>query len=74
MPVKADESQNMYAYGGLWSSAEDISRWDIALAGSVLVKDPAHRDIIYKPAKLKMVLSYQQWLDGSLPIIPDSWK
>ncbi|EBS7634789.1 serine hydrolase [Salmonella enterica] len=53
VPVKADESQNMYAYGGLWSSAEDISRWDIALAGSVLVKDPAHRDIIYKPAKLK---------------------
>jgi len=53
MPVRADDSQNMYAYGGLWSSAEDISRWDIALAGSVLVKDPAHRDIIYKPAKLK---------------------
>lgn len=52
-PVNADESQNMYAYGGLWSSAEDISRWDIALAGSVLVKDPAHRDIIYKPAKLE---------------------
>lgn len=51
--VKTDESQNMYAYGGLWSSAEDISRWDIALAGSVLVKNPAHRDIIYKPAKLK---------------------
>lgn len=53
VPVKMDESQNMYAYAGLWSSAEDISRWDIALAGSVLVKDPAHRDIIYKPAKLK---------------------
>lgn len=53
VPVQTDESQNMYAYGGLWSSAEDISRWDIALAGSVLVKDQAHRDIIYKPAKLK---------------------
>lgn len=52
-PVHPKLSKNMYAYGGLWSSAEDISRWDIALAGSILVKDAAHRDIIYKPAKLE---------------------
>lgn len=53
VPVNPKLSENVYAYGGLWSSAEDISRWDIALAGSILVKDPAHRDIIYKPAKLE---------------------
>ncbi|MBD9502743.1 serine hydrolase [Pseudomonas sp. PDM17] len=51
--VGINESKNLYAYGGIWSSAEDISRWDIALAGSVLLKDAAHRDTIYKPAKLK---------------------
>ncbi|WP_136475475.1 serine hydrolase [Pseudomonas sp. DG56-2] len=51
--VSLEASNNLYAYGGLWSSAEDISRWDIALAGSVLLKDAAHRDTIYKPAKLK---------------------
>lgn len=51
-PVNASLSKNMYAYGGLWSSAEDISRWDIALAGSVLIKEPSHRDLIYKPAQL----------------------
>ncbi|QLY59829.1 serine hydrolase [Citrobacter freundii] len=52
-PVSAIATDNLYAYGGLWSSAEDISKWDIGLAGSTLVKDKQLRDIIYSPAKLK---------------------
>lgn len=39
-------------YADIWSTPEEISFWDICLAGSILVKDPAHRDIIYKPALL----------------------
>ncbi|MBD9985207.1 serine hydrolase [Citrobacter portucalensis] len=52
-PVSAIATDNLFAYGGLWSSAEDISKWDIGLAGSTLVKDKKLRDIIYSPAKLK---------------------
>ena len=51
-PVDLQGSANLYAYGGIWSSAQDISTWDIALAGSVLVKDESDRDIIYKPTTL----------------------
>ncbi len=39
-------------YYDLWASAYDVSFWDIALAGSVLIKKPQNRDIIYKPTKL----------------------
>jgi CubicO group peptidase (beta-lactamase class C family)/uncharacterized protein (DUF302 family) len=45
-------SANLFAFGSLWSSAEDISAWDIALAGGILVKDEANRALIYKPTKL----------------------
>ncbi|MGA0598401.1 serine hydrolase [Enterovirga sp. CN4-39] len=51
-PIAPDATANLYAYGGLWSSAQDISAWDIALAGAVLVKDEADRDFIYKPTRL----------------------
>jgi uncharacterized protein (DUF302 family) len=43
---------NLFAFGSLWSSAEDISVWDIALAGSVLVKREENRALIYKPTRL----------------------
>jgi len=52
MPVDADLSDNLFGFGNIWSSAEDISKWDIALAGSVLIKDIADRDVIYMPTKL----------------------
>lgn len=45
-------SANLFAFGSLWSSAEDISAWDIALAGGILVKNEANRALIYKPTKL----------------------
>jgi len=50
--VEASASQNLFAFGSIWSSAEDISAWDIALAGSVLVKHEENRALIYKPTKL----------------------
>ena len=45
-------SATLFAFGSLWSSAEDISAWDIALAGGILVKREENRALIYKPTRL----------------------
>ncbi len=45
-------SESLFAFGSLWSSAEDISAWDIALAGGILVKGEENRALIYKPTRL----------------------
>jgi CubicO group peptidase (beta-lactamase class C family) len=37
----------------IYSSASDISVWDIGLAGDILVKDPALRKILYAPDTLE---------------------
>lgn len=50
--VDAGASGNLFAFGGLWSSAEDISVWDIGLAGGILVNKPENRALIYKPTRL----------------------
>jgi CubicO group peptidase (beta-lactamase class C family)/uncharacterized protein (DUF302 family) len=50
--VDPGASASLFAFGGLWSSAEDISVWDIALAGSILVKQEENRALIYKPTRL----------------------
>jgi CubicO group peptidase (beta-lactamase class C family)/uncharacterized protein (DUF302 family) len=50
--IDSDAAGGLFAYGDLWSSAEDISKWDIALAGSTLVKDAADRSMIYSPTNL----------------------
>ncbi|GAC1043869.1 peptidase [Rhizobium dioscoreae] len=52
VPVPVEMSENLFGFGNIWSSAEDISKWDIALAGSVLIKDAADREVIYTPTKL----------------------
>lgn len=52
VPTDPKASANLFAFGSLWSSAEDISAWDIALAGGILVKNEANRALIYKPTKL----------------------
>jgi CubicO group peptidase (beta-lactamase class C family) len=57
-------SANLYSFGGIWSSAQDISLWDIALAGGVLIKDEGDRDIVYKPTTLasgKVVPAMAGW-------------
>jgi CubicO group peptidase (beta-lactamase class C family)/uncharacterized protein (DUF302 family) len=50
--LDAKASESLFAFGSLWSSAEDISVWDIALAGSILVKREEHRALIYRPTML----------------------
>ncbi len=50
--VDARASANLFAFGSVWSSAEDISLWDIGLAGSILVKREDNRALIYKPTTL----------------------
>ena len=51
--VDPKASSNLFAFGSLWSSAEDISAWDIALAGSILVKSADNRALLYKPTTLE---------------------
>ncbi|CEK11334.1 serine hydrolase [Legionella hackeliae] len=41
-----------FADSGIVSSAGDISFWDIALAGNILVSDPANRQFLYNPVLL----------------------
>jgi hypothetical protein len=39
-------------FGDIWASAEDISLWDIGLAGSLLITKPENRALIYHPTTL----------------------
>ena len=39
----------------IYSSARDVSLWDIALAGEVLIRDPALRKLLYVPGGAKQV-------------------
>lgn len=50
--VPTTAASNLFGFGDIWSSAEDISKWDIGLAGSTLIKAAADRDVVYKPTKL----------------------
>lgn len=52
-PTKIINFSGSFANSGIFASAEDISFWDIALAGNILVKDPKNRDFLYHPVKLK---------------------
>lgn len=42
-----------YANSGVMASAEDISFWDIGLAGNILVKEAKDREFLYSSVKLK---------------------
>lgn len=42
----------MIGFSDIWASAENVSYWDIALAGSVLIEKPENRALIYQPTKL----------------------
>lgn len=51
-------------YSDLWASAENVSFWDIALAGSVLIAKPENRAVIYEPTSLangKVVPAMAGW-------------
>lgn len=50
--INVNSSQSFSAYDSLLASAEDISFWDIALAGSTLVKQKENREVIYSAIQL----------------------
>lgn len=45
-------SSSLKGFSDIWASAQDISFWDIGLAGSVLIHKPENRALIYAPWKL----------------------
>ena len=53
-PEKPDLSfdKNLKGYGDVYASATDVSFWDIALAGTVLIKDKALSKLIYEGTKV----------------------
>ena len=51
-PNPMDNSAVGKGFSDIWASTENISFWDIALAGSILIKTPENRDIVYKSSKL----------------------
>lgn len=57
-------SAALKGFADLWASAGDVSYWDIALAGSVLIKEESNRALIYKPTILsngKIVPAMAGW-------------
>jgi len=51
-PVRRNSDGAWGGNGAIFASAEDISLWDIALAGGLLVGAKENRDAIYRPAAL----------------------
>lgn len=57
-------SGTLKGFGDIWASAEDISFWDIGLAGGILISKPENRALIYQPTKLangKIVPAMAGW-------------
>lgn len=52
-PAPPVDTRALPARAAIYSTAEDISIWDIGLAGQILIRDPELRKVIYTPAKLK---------------------
>lgn len=46
------DSTALRGFSDIWASAQDISHWDIGLAGSVLIHDPGNRAMVYAPWEL----------------------
>lgn len=51
--MPANNSSALKGFADIWASAENISHWDIGLAGSTLISKPENRALIYKPTTLK---------------------
>lgn len=50
--VRRLDSSALRGFSDIWASAQDISFWDIGLAGSVLIHQPENRALVYTPWKL----------------------
>lgn len=51
-PVPRADSSALRGFSDIWASAQDISFWDIGLAGGVLIHAPENRALLYAPWKL----------------------
>ncbi|MBL9162455.1 MAG: serine hydrolase [Planctomycetaceae bacterium] len=51
-PAKQNAQSAFFANGAVLASAEDISLWDMGLAGELLVTKKENRDFLYAPVKL----------------------
>lgn len=51
-PFGRVESSALRGFSDIWASAQDISFWDIGLAGGVLIHQPEHRAMVYAPWQL----------------------
>jgi D-alanyl-D-alanine carboxypeptidase len=51
-PVRRNSQSAWFANGAVLASAEDISLWDIGLAGSLLASKKEHRDFLYRAVQL----------------------
>ena len=50
--VERIDSSALRGFSDIWASAQDISFWDIGLAGSVLIHEPENRAVVYAPWQL----------------------
>lgn len=46
-PYEMLHSSALRGFGDVWASAQDISFWDIGLAGGVLIHEPENRAVVY---------------------------
>lgn len=63
-PVARQSSRAFKGFSDIWASAENISHWDIGLAGSILIHKPENRNLVYKPTTLdngKVVPAMAGW-------------
>ena len=51
-PFRRLDSSALRGFSDIWASAQDISFWDIGLAGSVLIHKPEDRALVYAPWSL----------------------
>ncbi|AHE66235.1 serine hydrolase [Legionella oakridgensis] len=51
--VKMNSQSASFANAAIISSAQDVSIWDIGLAGGILVKNPKNREFLYNSITLK---------------------
>ena len=51
-PVRPGTDSAWFGHGAIFASAEDISLWDIGLAGGLLVSEKRNRDVLYNPATI----------------------
>lgn len=53
MPAKSLSWSATFSDSGILASAQDVSIWDIALAGGILINDPKDKAFLYNPVTLK---------------------